>query len=93
MIYNDLTPREAIKNGLKASYMNVGKLLTTMKNNMTIDEDVKRNTFYKRLFNNKRGVTADMWVNVMDALGYDVIIVKRKTGESMNVYSGDEFEL
>lgn len=90
---NDLTPREAIRNGLRSSYMNVGKLLTTMKNNLTIDEDVKRNTFYKRLFNNKRGITADLWISVMDALDYDVIIVKRSTGEAMNIYSGDDFEL
>lgn len=88
-----VTPREAIRNGLRSSYMNVGKLLTTMKNGMTIDEGVKRNTFYKRLFNNKRGITADLWIDVMDALGYDVVLVKRKSGETMAVYSGDEFEL
>lgn len=88
-----VTPREAIRNGLRSSYMNVGKLLTTMKNGMTIDEGVKRNTFYKRLFNNKRGITADLWIDVMDALGYDVVLVRRKTGDTLNVLSGDEFEL
>lgn len=88
-----VTPREAIRNGLRSSYMNVGKLLTTMKNGMTIDPDIKRNTFYKRLFNNKRGITADLWIDVMDALGYDVVLVRRKTGDTLNVLSGDEFEL
>lgn len=90
---NFMTPRESIRNGLTANYMNVGKLLTAMKNGMTIDEDVKYNTFYKRLFNTKRGITADLWINAMDTLGYDIVAVKRKTGDRTRVYSDGDFEL
>jgi len=90
---NFLTPREAIRNGLSANYMNVGKLLTAMKNDMIVDEDVKTNTFYKRLFNNKRGITADLWIDVMDVLGYDVVLVRRGTGVTERIYSGSDFEL
>lgn len=92
-MFNSMTPREAIRNGLSSSYLNVGKLLTTLKNDMRVDENVKTNTFYKRLFNNKRDVTASLWVDVMDVLGYDIVAVKRKTGEQTIIFSGDEFEL
>lgn len=90
---NFMTPREAIRNGLSASYMNVGKLLTVMKNDMAVDESVKRGTFYKRLFNTKRGITADLWIDVMDALGYDVMLVRRDTGIAEKIYSGEDFEI
>ena len=90
---NFMTPRDAIRNGLSASYMNVGKLLTAMKNSMLVDEDVKTNTFYKRVFNSKRGVTADLWIDIMDALGYDVVLVRRGTDVAEKIYSGTDFEL
>lgn len=88
-MFNSMTPREAIRNGLSASYLNVGKLLTALKNDMRVDENVKTNTFYKRLFNTKRDITASLWVDVMDTLGYDIVAVKRKTGEQTIIFSGD----
>lgn len=90
---NFMTPRDAIRNGLSASYMNVGKLLTAMKNSMLVDEDVKYSTFYKRLFNTKRGITADLWIDIMDTLGYDVVLVRRGTDVAEKIYSGTDFEL
>lgn len=90
---NFMTPRDAIRNGLSASYMNVGKLLTAMKNSMVVDEDVKYSTFYKRLFNTKRGITADLWIDIMDTLGYDVVLVRRGTDVAEKIYSGTDFEL
>lgn len=90
---NFLTPRESIRNGLLANYMNVGKLLTAMKNSMIVSEDVKTNTFYKRVFNSKRGITADLWIDIMDTLGYDVVLVKRGTDSAEKIYSGADFDL
>ena len=90
---NFMTPRDSVRNALSANYMNVGKLLTAMKNSMLVDENVKYGTFYKRLFNTKRGITADLWISVMDALGYDVVLVRRDTGIAEKIYSGEDFEL
>lgn len=90
---NFLTPRESIRNGLSANYMNVGKLLTAMKNSMIVSEDVKTNTFYKRVFNSKRGITADLWIDIMDTLGYDVVLVRRGTDIAEKIYSGADFDL
>ena len=64
-----------------------------MKNSMVVDEDVKYSTFYKRLFNTKRGITADLWIDIMDTLGYDVVLVRRGTDVAEKIYSGTDFEL
>lgn len=90
---NFMTPRELVRNGLSSSYMTVGKLLTTLKNDMAVDEDVKTNTFYKRLFNTKRGITANLWIDVMDALGYDIVAVKRGTGIVERIYSEGDTDI